>query len=269
MQIKKTQMIFAAALAAAAVGVHAQTAQSGQTAQTPAPPAAAATSPFSFNVGVVSDYRFRGISQSRLRPALQGGVDFAHDSGLYVGLWASTIRILEDIPGGKGPVELDIYGGYKGKINDNFSYDVGVLRYQYPRENFPTTVNTTELYGAVTFGPATVKYSRSVGKQTFGVANSRGTYYLEAAATFDLGNGFALTPHIGYQKYDGSTAGVSNSSFASYTDYSLGVTKDMGNGFTLSATLVGTDTKDPFYQSGANGKDLGKTGLVVGAKYAF
>jgi len=267
--LKKNQMIVLASLLTGALAANAQTAQSGQTAQTPAPAATAPTSPFSYNVGVVSDYRFRGISQSRLRPALQGGADFAHESGFYLGFWASTIRILRDIPGGNGPVELDLYGGYKGKINDDFAYDVGLLRYQYPRQNFPTTVNTTELYGALTYGPATVKYSHSIGAQTFGVASSRNTYYLEAAATFDLGNGFALTPHIGYQKYKGSVAGVSNSSFASYTDYSLGLTKDIGNGISLSGTIVGTDTKNAFYQSGANSKDLGKTGLVIGAKYTF
>ena len=257
-----------AALFATGGMAQAQTAQSGQTAQTPAPAASTPTSPFAFNVGVVSDYRFRGISQSRLKPALQASVDFTHDSGFYVGLWASTIRILKDIPGGRGPVELDIYGGYRGKINDTFAYDVGLLRYEYPRENFATSVNTTEAYGALTFGPATVKYSHSLGKETFGVAGSRGSYYLEAAATFDLGNGFALTPHNGYQKYDGSVLGVSND-FASYTDYSIGIVKDMGGGFSLSGTVVSTDTKDPFYASGNNGKNLGKTGVVVGAKYTF
>ena len=269
MQIEKNQMIVMTALLAAAGVAGAQTAQSGQTAQMPAAAVAAPTSPFSYNVGIVTDYRFRGISQSRLRPALQGGVDFAHDSGFYLGFWASTIKILKDIPGGKGDLELDLYGGYKGKINDNFAYDVGLLRYQYPRENFPTTVNTTELYGAVTYGPATVKYSHSIGKQTFGVSDSRNTYYLEAAATFDLGSGYALTPHIGHQKYKGSVGGVSNSSFASYTDYSLGVSKDLGNGISVSGTIVGTDTTDAFYTSGANGKNLGKTGLVLGAKYTF
>ena len=269
MQLKKTQMIVVAALLAAGGVAQAQTAQSGQTAQTPAPAATEPTSPFSFNVGLVSDYRFRGISQTRLKPALQGGVDFAHASGLYVGLWASTIRILRDIPGGDGPVELDIYGGYKGKINDNLAYDAGILRYQYPKQNFPITVNTTELYGAVTYGPATLKYSHSIGKETFGVPNSRNTYYLEAAATFDLGSGWALTPHIGHQGYKGSNGGVGNSGFASYTDYSLGVSKELGNGISLSGTIVGTNTTNAFYTSGANGKNLGKTGLVVGAKYTF
>lgn len=254
-----TSSMLLAALFAACSVAQAQTAA-------PAPaPAAAPASPFSFNVGVVTDYRFRGVSQTRLKPALQGGVDFAHDSGFYLGFWASTIKILEDIPGGKGPVELDFYGGYKGKINDTFSYDLGLLRYQYPRENFATTVNTTELYGALSAGPATIKYSHSIGKQTFGLADSRGSYYLEAAATFDTGIwGLTVTPHIGYQKYKGAANDV-----ATYTDYSVALGKDLGGGFTVSAMVVGTDADKGFYASPANGKFLGKTGLVVGAKYSF
>jgi uncharacterized protein (TIGR02001 family) len=214
-----------------------------------------------FNVGAVTDYRFRGISQSRLRPALQGGIDFTHKSGFYLGFWGSTIKILEDIPGGDGPVELDFYGGYRGTAGP-VGYDVGLLRYQYPSENFTPTVNTTELYGALTFGPATVKYSHSLDKQTFGVPNSRGSYYLEAAATFDLGSGYSVTPHIGHQKFD-------NNPVPSYTDYSLAVNKDFGNGFVGSVTLVTTDADKPFYSSPANGKFLGKTGLVLGVKYNF
>ena len=242
----------------------AQTAQQGQTAQTPAPTSAETPNPFSYNVGVVTDYRFRGISQTRVRPALQGGVDFTHSSGLYIGLWASSIRIVRDA-GGDGRVELDIYGGFRGKaMGDALAYDVGVLRYQYPNSGLATTPNTTEIYGALTFGPATIKYSHSVSDETFGVANSRGSYYLEAAATFDLGNGYALTPHIGHQKFDGSGNNV-----ASYTDLSLGVVKDFGGGLSVSGTIVGTNADSTFYASPANGKNLGKTGIVLGVKYAF
>lgn len=237
-------------------------AANAQTAAAPAEPAAAPASPVAFNVGVVTDYRFRGISQSRRKPALQGGVDYTADSGLYLGFWFSTIKILKDVPGGDGSVELDFYGGYKGKINDAVSYDVGLLRYQYPSENFTPTVNTTELYGAVTYGPATVKYSHSIQKQTFGLGNSRGSGYLEAAATFDLGNGFSLTPHIGRQFFK-------NNGFASYTDASVTVAKDLGNGLALTAAVVGTNADKGFYSSPVNGRKLGETTLVLGAKYTF
>jgi uncharacterized protein (TIGR02001 family) len=107
----------------------------------------------SYNVGVVSDYRYRGISQSRLKPALQGGVDYARKSGLYVGTWASTIKWIKDA-GGDAPVELDIYGGYKFDLR-GFGLDVGMLRYQYINHDLPISPNTTEIYGAGTFGPLT------------------------------------------------------------------------------------------------------------------
>ena len=272
MQISKKSraaLLLASLAAIGSSGALAQTAQSGQTAQTPAPVASEPADPFAFNVGVVTDYRFRGISQTRREPALQGGADFTSPIGLYAGFWASTIKWIRDLDGGSR-VELDVYGGYRGKINDNFAYDVGVLRYQYPNSRLAVTPNTTELYGALTFGPATVKYSRGITDETFGVPNSKGTGYLEAAATFDLGNGFALTPHIGRQAYRGSNFGVSNK-VASYTDLSLGLVKDFGNGLSASATIVATNADKGFYTSlpTAGSKYLGKDGVVLGLKYGF
>ena len=171
---------------------------------------------FAFNVGAVTDYRYRGISQSRLLPAAQGGVDFSHKSGFYLGAWASTIRWLKDIPGGDGPLELDLYGGYKGEMAKGVTYDVGLLRYQYPKENFAVSVNTTELYGAVTYGPVTGKYSHSL-TNLFGFGASKGSGYFDVSATFDVG-GVSVVPHIGYQK----VAGAANSPLSS-TDYSVTV----------------------------------------------
>ena len=212
----------------------------------------------SYNVGVVTDYRYRGISQSRLKPALQGGVDFAHKSGFYLGTWASTIKWIKDA-GGDAPVELDIYGGYKGTAG-SFGYDVGVLTYQYPGHDLAVSPVTTEIYAAGTFGPATLKYSHAVSN-LFGFADSKRSGYLDLSATFDLGNGWSIAPHIGHQK-------VKNFSAASYTDYSVTVGKDFGNGFSASAAAVGTDADDTVYFTPA-GKFTGKTGLVLGAKYSF
>jgi uncharacterized protein (TIGR02001 family) len=256
----KQKLVAIAVVMLASGAALAQTAQQGQTAQTPAPSASEVANPFSYNVGVVTDYRFRGISQTRVRPALQGGVDFAHGSGFYVGLWASTVRILRD-SGGTGRVELDIYGGYRGKAGESLAYDVGVLRYQYPNAGTAVSPNTTELYGALTFGPATVKYSHSLNDKTFGISDSQGSGYLEAAATFDTGFwGLSVTPHIGHQRFR-------NNGVASYTDWSLGLGKEIVAGLTASLTAVGTNADDNFYYIG--GKNLGKTGLVAGIKYAF
>lgn len=211
-----------------------------------------------YNVGAVSDYRYRGISQSRLRPALQGGIDYTRKSGIYVGAWASTIKWIKDA-GGDAPVELDIYGGYKGTAGA-FGYDVGVLRYQYPKHSLVVSPNTTEIYGAATFGPATLKYSHAV-TNLFGFADSKNSYYLDASASFDLGGGWSVAPHIGYQK-------VKNNSPFSYTDYAVTVSRDFGNGLSASAAVVATDADDALYVTPA-GKFTGKTGLVVGVKYSF
>jgi uncharacterized protein (TIGR02001 family) len=212
----------------------------------------------SYNVGVVTDYRYRGISQSRLKPALQGGVDYARKSGLYVGTWASTIKWIKDA-GGDAPVELDIYGGYKFDLR-GFGLDVGVLRYQYINHDLPISPNTTEIYGAGTFGPLTLKYSHAV-TNLFGFDDSKNSGYLDASATFDLGSGWSVVPHVGHQK-------VKNLSAASYTDYSVTLGKDFGGGFSASAAVVGTDAEKTVYFTPA-GKFTGKTGLVVGAKYTF
>ena len=97
---------------------------------------------------------------------------------------------------------------------------------------------------------------------TFGNPDSKNSYYLDLSAGFDVG-GFMVTPHIGYQKIKGPF-----STPATYTDYALTVSKDF-SGVLLSVALVGTDADKAFYSSPVNGKELGKAGLVLGAKYSF
>jgi uncharacterized protein (TIGR02001 family) len=209
-----------------------------------------------YNVGGFTDYRYRGISQTRLKPAVQAGVDWT-DGPFYLGAWASNIQWIKDAAG-NGKVEIDIYGGYKGEIAKDFTYDVGFLTYQYPSNKLPTKAETFEIYGAVTYGPATVKLSRSLSN-LFGTANSKGSTYLEAAATFEVGAGISLTPHIGRQM-------VAHNSPASYTEASLTASKDIAKGLSLSLMAVDARTSAYF---GANVKDLGKRSLVAGLKYTF
>ena len=223
-----------------------------------------------FNVGAVTDYRYRGISQSRLKPALQGGVDYSNGP-FYLGAWASTIKWVKDAgtifaaDAGSTNVEIDLYGGFKGEITKQLTYDVGVLTYQYPGNKLkPITggnANTTELYGALTYGPATLKYSHAV-TDTFGNLDSENSYYLDLSAGFDLGSGMTLTPHVGYQKIKGPFADP-----ATYTDYSLTLAKDF-SGLVVSGAIVGTDADKNWYIA-PSGKFLGKTALVVGVKYNF
>lgn len=217
----------------------------------------------SYNVGVTSDYRFRGMSQTSFDPAVQAGVDFAHKSGVYVGAWASNVSWIKDYAGAsKGSYELDLYGGYKGAISQDLAFDVGVIRYQYPGNTAATNANTTEVYGALTYGVVTAKYSRSTSNF---IANpsSSGSQYLEVAASFDLGNGFTLTPHIGRQ----TIPNVANDA-GDCTDYSLTLSKDFGNGLTATVAAIDTNAKDSFYKV-APFDNLGKAALVVGMKYSF
>ncbi|WP_157268249.1 TorF family putative porin [Azohydromonas aeria] len=230
----------------------------------------------SFNVGAVTDYRYRGISQSRLDPALQGGADWVQsaDGGFYAGVWASTIRWIKDagringFDAGNARVEVDLYGGYKGSVMEGLGYDVGVLQYWYPRNKLdraPTLfekADTTEVYGALTFGPVTAKYSHAL-TDTFGNLDSKNSWYLDLSASFEITDGWMLVPHVGRQKIKGPSDDLGGS----YTDYSLGISKDF-SGFVVSATAVGTNADKTFYVT-PSGKFTGKNALVVGVKYNF
>ena len=245
------------ASSALALGLLANTAAHSQSAA-PAPDFTLA-----YNIGGTTDYRFRGISQSSFKPAVQGGIDFSHKSGAYAGVWASNVNWIKDYIGATdGSLEVDFFGGYKGELAKDLGFDLGVIAYVYPSNNAPTNANTNEIYAALTYGPVTAKYSRSLGNFVAN-ANSAGSQYLEVAASFDVGNGFSITPRLGRQTIPNQTASAGD-----YTDYALTVNKDLGNGLSASLTLLGTDAKDAFYKV-APIDNLGKSGLLVGLKYSF
>lgn len=241
----------------------------------------------SYNIGVASDYRYRGISQSRFDPALQGGVDYTNNpTGLYLGTWLSTIKWIKDAvdaanvgESGKGPVEWDLYGGKRGDIGGGFSYDVGGLYYYYPTNNYDkiapnsTNANTFELYGQVGYGPGYIKYSNSM-TTLFGFAGSKNSGYLDVGVNPDIGAGFTLNLHVGHQTVAGSFNGTSNSNY-SYTDWKVGVTKtvDQLAGITFSLAAIGTDAKTingtPVYVYTPSNKNLGKNTVVLTAVKTF
>ena len=153
----------------------------------------------SYNASITSDYRYRGLSQTRLNGALQGGVDYTHSpTGLYVGTWLSTIKWTKDL-GGDGNIEWDIYGGKRGQLTADLSYDVGGLYYYYPDNGLNPRANTFELYGRLGFGPAYVKYSHAT-TNLFGTADSKRSGYLDVGADVDAGKGFIVNLHVGRQK---------------------------------------------------------------------
>ena len=213
----------------------------------------------SFNASLTSDYRYRGISQSRREPALQGGADYVHNpSGFYVGTWASTIKWTKDA-GGSGSIEWDIYGGKRGEVVKDVSYDVGILNYIYPSNGLNPSANTTELYGQLGYGPAYVKYSHSV-TNLFGFADSKNSGYLDVGANIDLATGLVLNLHAGHQK-------VRNNSAFSYTDWKVGVTKDFGIA-SGSLALIGTNS-DTYRGPAPDFKDLGKNALQLSVTKTF
>ncbi|MPQ59354.1 TorF family putative porin [Duganella sp. FT27W] len=219
----------------------------------------------SFNAAVVSDYRYRGISQTRLQPAVQGGADYVNNpTGLYIGAWASSIKWTKDA-GGDGDVELDIYAGKRGQVSDAVSYDVGVLTYVYPSnglKNVAGFVNadTTEVYGQLGVGPAYVKYSHAV-TNLFGFVDSKNSGYLDVGANIEAGEGFIINLHAGHQK-------VKNNEAADYTDWKVGATKEFGI-VTGALAVVGTNASKTAYASPANGKFTGKTALVLTISKTF
>lgn len=190
------------------------------------------------NVSLVSNYLYRGVSQTNDKAAIQGGFDYAHSSGFYAGAWASSISWLVDLGQyNSSSLELDTYAGFKGGIAEDVSYDVGFLRYNYPGEYLAPqiTANTNELYGAIGWKWVTAKYSRSF-TNLFGVADSSGSSYAELNASYTLeGPGIGLSAHYGKQ----TVAGAANSA-ATYSDYNLKASKDF-SGYTLGLMFSKTN----------------------------
>ena len=234
---------------------------------------APATPEVTYNIGVVSQYRYRGISQSKGQPALQGGVDYANANGAYLGAWASTIKWIKDssVAGTSsysGNTELDLYGGYKFEAA-GLNLDVGALRYQYlgntlGNDGTYKNANTNEIYAAATAGVYTFKWSYALSP-LFGTANSKGSDYFDLTANYDMGNGITLSPHFGRAKIQGYVVGTT---VTSYNDLSLTAAKDLGDGLSASAGYILTSAKSTGFNSGSS-YATGKNAFVFGIKQSF
>lgn len=255
-----------------------------------AAPAAAPQSPHNFtgNLTLISDYRFRGISQTYGKPALQGGFDYSHASGIYVGNWNSNVSQGAGFPGGN--LEMDFYGGWKNTWGD-LGLDVGALYYYYPgtdagpgisiggsnpspRNNrtgdiHSGKVNNKELYIGGSWKWVSLKYYHSVGDY-FSTPGTKNSGYLDLSGTYDLGNGWGVTGHLGRLRFK-------NMDNANYTDWKLGVTKDIG-GWIFGAAYADTNAKGncgagEFYcfpnTSGTAFKDAGKAAVLLSVGKTF
>jgi uncharacterized protein (TIGR02001 family) len=233
-----------------------------------------------YNIGLYSQYIFRGLTQTDRSPALQGGVDLTHSSGFYLGAWASNISWLRDYNNTnagaayskEGRLEIDIYGGYRNTFANGVGIDIGALQYLYPgaktsgQDTLWASAYTTEVYGALNYGWLQAKISSVVSNSAWTVGkytgvdaskNARGTYYAELNATIPvsdligakdgLASGITGIAHIARQEFN---AGSANDGY-SYTDYKLGLQKSFNEG-ALNGVNVGgywtyANTKDAFW----------------------
>jgi uncharacterized protein (TIGR02001 family) len=240
--------IFIAALAAAA--------------SVPGLASAQATSPHtvSGNMGIFSDYRFRGISQTFEQPAIQGGIDYSHSSGFYLGTWASNVsgNVYTD-----GTIEMDVYGGFKFAAGP-IGLDVGALQYLYPgAEAGGVKYDTLEGYVAASWKWFSLKYSVTLD-DFFGLVDSDGSGYLDLTASFELAPKLTLVGHIGQQT-------VKNYSALDYIDYKVGISYDL-NGWALGLAYIDTDADAGTFSLANNAgktKDLAEGTVVVSVSKSF
>ena len=263
-------------------GAFAQTAPAASTEKPAETPAYTLTG----NLALVSDYRFRGISQSYRLPAVQGGFDFTHSSGFYLGNWNSSVSGNSYNNGAS--LEMDLYGGYRFDIAKDVNADVGVLFYVYPGAKLNQApgvpgdkkYDNAELYAGVTSGPFNAKLSYAV-TDYFGLngetapyayfsalpdrGSSKGTVYMELNYTLDLGDKLTLGAHAGHTV-------VRHYSELSYTDLKVSLNKEWA-GLNFGAAVVGTNAKKDYYQvanSGGNDpKRIGTTTLVLSVGKTF
>jgi uncharacterized protein (TIGR02001 family) len=192
------------------------------------------------NVTLATDYRFRGISQNhgKFSPAIQGGFDWSSEMGFYVGTWASNVNFTE------AAIETDVYGGYKGKFNEDVAYDVGVLYYGYPQDG-SQHLAYTEVYTSVSFHGAKIGVNYSDNY----FAGSGEFFYPYINYGIDLFEGITLNAHYGYNSFendqDGNPDGgpLSLDGKDEYSDWSIGLSTTY-LGVTWALTYVDTDLDD-------------------------
>ena len=212
-------------------------------------------SPISANVGFTSDYIFRGISQTGHDPAVQGGLDYAHSSGFYLGVWGSNVGWIEDYQGyTSGNMEFDLYGGYRGGFDGtDVTYDLGAIQYYYPgnRAAATTDADTTELYAGLGWKWFAAKYSYVVSNGAFGFANADGSDYLDISASVPVGDtGLTAGAHWG-------TFSFKNNGAQDYDDWKLSLSYAMGSGVTVGVAYSDTNANNAVWTD-TNSEDLGE-----------
>jgi len=202
---------------------------------------ATAHAEISGNVALASDYVFRGISQTDNQMAVQGGFDYEHESGLYIGTWASNVDSNFFTNQTDPQIELDLYAGYAGEFQD-FGYDLGYLRYQYPGSN---GVNTNEYYVSGSYGSSFGDFSLSANyspKLRF-IASDESAWYWNLGYENSLPYDIGFSASFGYSTGDAFDKDDGDGFNDSYTDWSIGLSKSV-YGVDLGLTYTDTDFSD-------------------------
>ena len=173
---------------------------------------------FTGNIGATSNYIWRGLTQTGDDAAISGGLDYSHESGIYVGTWTSSL-------GGGSQYEIDYYGGYAGEAS-GIGYDVGVILYSYPVDS-SVELDFTEVYLGGSYSYFSAKYSEIVNAESDAAGADDGSY-VEAALDYPISDQVGLGVHIGSASGDFYPD--------DYMDWMLSVSKG-----DFSFALTGTD----------------------------
>lgn len=189
------------------------------------------------SAGLVSDYRFRGFSQTSEDPAVQGSINLNHESGFYVGTWASSISF-------NGNVEIDLYAGYTRELTPGLTLDVGLLYYLYPDKGNPANTDFFEPYVNLigTVGPATIKAGINYAWDQSALLDANGdkssAIYFHVEPSIAIPNTpLGLNAHFGYSESDAFPGGFGD---GKVLDYSVGATLAWQN-LTFGVSYVDTD----------------------------
>ncbi len=227
-----------------------------------------------YNIGATSDYRVRGIKQNNSNPAVQGGIDIGHSSGLYVGTWASNVSDWT-AAGSKRNLEIDYYGGYKTEVA-GVALDFGTIYYSYPGLTGTNLANTHEAYVGATYGPAAFKVSRVLSDNYFAAASAtesaKGTMYYDVTLSQEVAPKLTVALHAGYTDFKDTGTYNSTNKF-SYADYNLGLTYDyegylLGIKYYVNDAKAGTKTYATSTTTATTG-NLVKSGVAVSILKAF
>ncbi|WP_299790406.1 TorF family putative porin [uncultured Shewanella sp.] len=185
------------------------------------------------NIGASSNYLWRGVTQTQDAVAVQAGIDYEHDSGLYLGTWGSNVDF-----GDTTSYEIDFYAGYSGSVGEEFGYDISYLYYAYPDSD--SSVDFGEITAALSWKWFSVSYSKIVNAGSDVAADpldEKDLSYIQAGFSLPFSDTLSLDLHYGYSSGDVSTAWFD---VDSYTDYSLSLNKDTDLG-TVSFMVSDTD----------------------------